>query len=250
MSTGARRPREALPRWQVGLWTLTAVIAVTSLIVLLEALRHDHPAAGPLTPEIASDVDPLRDEVVCELPGGREGEEREEQTALPALPEEVTSNDLYDCPQSWDERRVRYVGEVVGGLLSRGEVVWTQVNDDVYGDQGAPLPTHRDFRGGNAGVGVLLPAADAAAIRWVGGPGQHGDVVVVTGVFHRVDESSGEVAVIIAEQASVLRAGRELTVPPAPGRSIVAVVFALLALGLTWLERSRRDQRGGGGGRL
>lgn len=241
MSRGLEQPTR---RRVVGAWVLVTVVAAVGVVALADWLRHDHPAAGPAFPEIVQEgVDPLREEVVCELPEGREGTDREEAMTEPALPVEVTSNELYDCPQSWDGRQVRYVGEVVGALLPREGTVWAQLNDDVYGDVGAPLPTHRDFRGGNAGVGVLLDTAAAAQVRWIGGPGRHGDVVEVVGEFHRVHEPTGEVAVIRASAAVVLREGGTLAIPSSPARPWVASVAAVLALGAVVLERRVRRLR-------
>lgn len=227
----------------VGGFAVLAIVFVVGLVAMADWLRHDHPAAGPLTPETGEGPDPLREEVECDLEQGREGADREEAMSEPALPVEVTSNELYDCPQTWDGRSVRYTGEVVGALLQRGEHTWTQLNDDVYADAGAPLPTHRDFRGGNAGVGVRMPTGMAEQVEWIGGPGRHGDVLEVVGTFHRVHEDSGEVAVIVVEDSRMVAAGRELDLPDSPARKWVASLAALVALGVVVVERRVRDRR-------
>jgi len=224
----------------VAAWALVGVVAITGLVGLAEALRLDHPPAGPQTPEVDEGPDPLRDEVVCDLAAPREGEDREVAAAEPELPSEVTSNELYDCPGTWDGRRVRYTGEAVGALLERRDRVWLQLNDDAYAASIGPLPTHRDFRGGNAGVGVHAPPALAARVGTVGGPEARGDLVEVVGIFRRVDPATGEVAVLEVEQLEVVRAGGPLETPSAPARAWVAVLAAVVALGLTVAERRRR----------
>jgi hypothetical protein len=233
------------PRRLVALWALVALLALWGLVAGAGALRQDHPATGPLTPEAALPADapdPLRDAVDCPVPPGREGQQRPAPAAGPDAAVSVTSNELHDCPATFDGRVVRYDGEVVGALLDRGDGVWVQLNDDVYADQAAPLPTHRDFRGGNAGLGVLLPADAAADIAWVGGPGRHGDLLEVVGRFHRVDAETGEVAIIRAEQVTVVRDGRPLQVPPSPARRVTAVVAAVVALGVVVAERRLRSR--------
>lgn len=227
----------------VGAFTLLALLGVCGLVGLAHLLRLDHPATGPLTPELPAEFDSLRDEVVCPVEQGREGEPREEVIVEPVLPMEITSNDLYDCPQTWDGRRVLYTGEVIGALLDRGEEVWTQLNDDVYGDQGAPLPTHRDFRGGNAGIGVLLTQQMADQVRWIGGPARHGDVMEIIGEFVRVDQPTGEVTIIRAEQARVVTSGRTLVIPTSRMRPIFAAIAGVAALGMVLLERQVRRRR-------
>ncbi len=226
----------------VAAWALVGVVAITGLVGLAEALRLDHPPAGPQTPEVDEGPDPLRDEVVCDLAAPREGEDREVAAAEPELPSEVTSNELYDCPGTWDGRRVRYTGEAVGALLERRDRVWLQLNDDAYAASIGPLPTHRDFRGGNAGVGVHAPPALAARVDTVGGPEARGDLVEVVGIFRRVDPATGEVAVLEVEQLEVVRPGGPLEVPPAPARAWVAVLAAVLALVVTAIERRRRTR--------
>lgn len=226
----------------VALWVLVALAGVAGLVGLGEALRHDHPAAGAQTPELTEEIDPLREDVPCELPAGREGAERPVVVAAPELPQMVTSNELYDCPSTWDGRRVRYVGEVVGAVLERRDGAWVQLNDDVYADGVGPLPTHRDFRGGNAGVGVRLTRDQAARIDNVGGATQRGDLLEVVAEFRRVDPETAEVAILHVETMRILRRGEPFEIPEAPGRAAVAMVAAAGALAIVVIERRRRER--------
>lgn len=219
------------------------VLLIAGLVGMAELLRQDHPSTSPLAPVVEGEVDYLREEVVCPLAEGREGEEREAALIDPELTPEVNSNQLYDCPQTWDGRRIRYTGEVVGALLARDDAVWAQLNDDVYAEAGSPLPTHRDFRGGNAGIGVLLAPDMAASVTWIGGPARHGDVMEVIGRFQRVDNATGEVAILRAEQAQVVRDGREVEIPVSQARPVIAILAALMALAVTVAERRARTQR-------
>lgn len=224
-------------RWKVlaSLALLVAVIA--GIVAMSEALRYPHPTDAAVTapgaqPEPASDP---RTVVDCGDPLPREGQERE--TEAPSnISRRVTSSRLYDCPQQYDGARVHYRGEVVGAVLRRDGGAWVQLNDDIYSQASGPLPAHRDYRGGNAGVGVFISPEMAASISAVGGPTMRGDVLDVVGVFHRVDKASNEVAVIRSITAT-RTAGEPLQRPMLPARRAVAIGIGLLMLVVLVLER-------------
>ncbi len=155
----------------------------------------------------------------------------------------VTSSQLYDCPQSFDGMRVRYRGEVIGAVLHRDGGAWVQLNDDVYGETLGPLPSHRDYRGGNAGIGVFIPAAVAEDITHVGGPQTRGDVVEVVGAYNRVDAVSVESSIIRAEQGSIVIPGQPFADPLLPERRPVAAALVIFAAAMTAGERFVRRRR-------
>lgn len=227
------------------MWTAVALLAVVGLIALtswlrLEAPTPEDPGPAGATAGVTSDddaVDPLRDEVSCPpaLDDNEVGRSRR--------PLAITSTQLYDCPRSYDGRIVRYTGEVVGGLLERRHGVWAQLNDDAYGMQTGPLPTHRDFRGSNSGVGVLLPPGAGQAVQWIGGPGRRGDVLEVIGRFHRTDRETGEVAIIRADELRLVQRGEAIEAGGTTRRPVVASIAAVLALLAVVLERRVRARR-------
>jgi hypothetical protein len=240
-SRRTRRPRLArtplerpVPRWAAIAVLLAGALAVAGLSATVTLLGHPAPGGAPVTaPEPEADPGAA---TTCpdaaDLASGGE----------PAL---VDSNLLYDCPASFDGMRVSYTGEAVGALLRRRAGVWLQLNDDVYAGDLGPLPAHQDFRGGNAGVGVLAPHAIAEEIAFVGGPRARGDLVEVTGTFLRLDPDSREVAVIRAERARVLEPGRPLERARFLDRRVAAYGAGLVALLLTAIERvvARRRRR-------
>lgn len=207
---------------------IALLIVIAAMIGLAESLRHP-PPIEPGVPEAQLPGSDPRDELVC-------------PERLGAGPVTVTSNELFDCPSAFDGRLVRYRGEVVGALLPRAEGTWAQLNDDVYAELAGPLPGHRDYRGGNAGVGVLLPPDLAAAVSVIGGPQTRGDVFEIVGVFHRVD-ASGEVAVIRARDGQLVTAGGSLADRTLPDRRVAALIAAVIALSLVLAERRARAQR-------
>lgn len=229
----AHRP---VPRRRTALASaLALLVLLTGMLWLVGLLRHPFPDGGAVLPPQAADP---REEVVCPDPQPLEGGERDEARAAPGQPAtEITSNDLYDCPETWHGRRVRYRGEAVGAVLHRRGGAWVQLNDDAYAGDAGPLPAHRDFRGGNAGVGVLLPTGVAERIEHVGGPQWHGDTVEVVGTFQRIEPVSREVAVIVADSGEIVAPGSPIARPLLGDRAVAAVVLALLAAGLVVAER-------------
>lgn len=234
MSDVRTRP---VARGRVLLASLLIVGGLAGIVTLAELLRHPLPDTAPGGPPADEPAGDPRAEVTCDEPVPREGQERSDEDAASASRQFVRSNELYDCPQQFDGRRVRYRGEVVGAILRRADGAWVQLNDDVYADALGPLPAHRDFRGGNAGVGVFVSHQVADAIDAIGGPGERGDILEISGVFHRVDPATAEVAIIRSSEASVSAAGEPLVDPALADRRAAAILFLLLAAGLTVAER-------------
>ncbi len=231
MTTAPRR--RPIPRPTVALGALSLLALLGAVVGVGELLRHPpSPTASEETQLAGSDP---RTPLSCPEPQPREGQERD-TTDDTLRPVRVTSNELFDCPQTYDGQRVLYRGEVVGALLERGTGVWTQLNDDVYAEGLGPLPAHRDYRGGNAGVGVLLPAPLAREVAFVGGPQTRGDVLEIRGIFHRVDPA-GEVAVIRADTGEVAVRGRPYVDPPLRDRRIAALLAMVAGVALFWAER-------------
>lgn len=225
--------RRPIPKRNVAVAAAGLLILFGAVVAAAEWLRHPPPQRSTAETELEGS-DP-RDELLCPEPPPREGQERDEGVAL-RTPVQVSSNDLYDCPQAFDGRTVVYRGEVVGALLARDDGVWTQLNDDVYAELLGPLPAHRDYRGGNAGVGVRLPSASADQISFIGGPQTRGDVLEVRGVFRRVDRT-GEVAVIHVDEVALVVDGQSNPDPPLGDRRVAGIAAIVLAVALTIAER-------------
>lgn len=231
-----REPRRPVARWRILLVLLASVAALFAMGALTELLRHPAPGGGPIVPE--DEADP-RAEVTCPEPEPREGRAREEVDFSSIV--RVGSDALYDCPQTYDDSIVRYRGEVVGAVLRRRDGAWVQLNDDIYAGDAGPLPSHRDFRGGNGGVGVFISAELADEITFVGGPSSHGDVLEVVGLFHRVDPIAGEVTVIRAQDGRLTAPGRPFEDVPLRDRRLLALLLAPIAVGaIIWERRTAR----------
>jgi hypothetical protein len=233
---------QPVSRWKVLAGALAMAAAIALIVVVTEALRYPHPTDAAVTaPEGLEEPgsDP-RDPIECEDPIPREGQVRRTDGGDQRL-RRVTSSELYDCPQTFDGSLVRYRGEVIGGVLGRNEGAWVHLNDDIYAGDTGPLPAHRDFRGGNGGLGVFIPHELADQITHVGGPRTRGDIVEVVGVFHRVDPATGEVAILRAANGTVT-AGSPLERPLVPARRAVALGLLGVMLVTVIAERVRRPR--------
>lgn len=188
-----------------------------------------------------------RDEQLPELGApAQEGQDDICPAALgPAMgePVAVTADELIECPATFDGVIVSYRGEAVRAILRRGPRSWVHLNDDPYALQLGPLYDHRTTVGGNSGIPVSVPTPVADTIAYVGGPRHQGDVLQVTGVFHRADPRDGGGPTIQADAARITRTGRRVDRSVDTARLLTATVIALAALGAAVLAHTRSPTR-------
>ena len=228
--TGPRRPPSRLVSL---LGVLAVALLLIGLLQVANLMRHPMPDDMPPVPELDADAADPRTEIDCPDPP-QEAADDETRAATPPL---MTSNELLDCPRSWDGQTIRYRGEAVGAVLQRADGAWVQLNDDIYAQTRGPLPTHRDYAGGNAGLGAFIPLELAERIGRVGGPRFRGDVLEIEGQFRRVDGERREAAVIVAHTGIVAGEGRPIEDPVLPERRVIALVLVLLAAATVTGER-------------
>ena len=155
--------------------------------------------------------------------------------------ERVSSTQVHQCPEAFDQVAVTYVGEVVGELLPRSGGVWAQVNDDAYALEVGPLVGHRERAGFNTGLSVWLPDGLHEDIEGVGRPGRRGDVILVEGTLHRTDDDDGGGLTVRAETLDVLAVTEEVEDPLHLVQAGAAALLASLALGaVVWARRVRQ----------
>lgn len=219
------------------LGALLLLAYVIVVVAVSEHLRHPLPVEGvPLELLEHHATDP-RAPPDCPEPPPREGDPPDAPVLGPrdTPSTTVTSDDLVDCPAFYDGHLVRYRGEVVGAIMIRDRRAWLQINDDIYADAG-PVPTHAEFLGGNAGIGVLLPVSATRGIERIGGPHTQGDVVEVVGRFQRIDDETREVAVIRASTLEVIQSGADVRLPLQTDRLVAALLLVPLAGGAIALQ--------------
>jgi hypothetical protein len=156
---------------------------------------------------------------------------------------EVSTADLLEDWEALDGREVIFKGEAIGDVMRRGDYAWVTVNDDFYSRE-ARLEAG-ELRGGNSGIGVWLPLAEAEKIRTLGRYGTVGDFVEVRGVFNATCLEHGGDFDIHAYSLTVIDTGRPVDTSPDYGKFFAAFFAAVFLVGtLTpFLRRRAREMR-------
>jgi hypothetical protein len=145
-------------------------------------------------------------------------------------PEVVAADELLECPSTYDGALVTFEGEAVRAVLRRGERAWLHLNDDRYALELGPLHEHRTTVGGNSGLPVSVPTTVAENVRFVGDARHSGDILSVTGIFHRADPADGGGPTIQARTARITQKGRAIARPVDRVRAVTATALAIAAL--------------------
>ena len=213
---------------QATLGGLSLLLAAAAVIAALGQLveRDEQP------PALSAPAQDDQDGVCPSLPGPATGQ-----------PIVVTADDLIECPTTFDGANVNYRGEAVRAILRRGPRSWVHLNDDPYALELGPLFDHRTTVGGNSGIPVSIATSIADTIASVGGPRHRGDILEVTGVFHRADPNDGGGPAIQADSTRITRVGGRVERPVDNARLLTASVIATIALGTTVLAHARSPDR-------
>ena len=81
--------------------------------------------------------------------------------------EAISSTELIQSPQEYDQKEVVYEGEVIGEIMHRRQGVWVNIND------------------GQNSIGVWLPPELTTVIEHRGSYKAKGDILQVKGIFNR-----------------------------------------------------------------
>jgi len=153
----------------------------------------------------------------------------------------VSSEELIENSDYYNQRKVVYTGEVIGDVLDRGEYSWITVNDDDYGRK--PVREYQELKGGNTGMGVYCRSDMLEEVTYLGSYRTAGDLIKVTGVFYKASPQHGGDTMIEAEEISVIHKGWRVKAKRGFAMEVVALILlvvAALALGAVWLRKSRR----------
>ncbi|MCU0651388.1 MAG: DNA-binding protein [Candidatus Omnitrophica bacterium] len=104
----------------------------------------------------------------------------------------ISSSELIRNAKSYDGKMVVYAGEVIGDVMPRGRYAWININD------------------GNNAIGIWVSRAVAKSIFYTGSYRAKGDVVEVSGIFHRACPEHGGDLDIHAQLLRKVTSGRVL----------------------------------------
>jgi hypothetical protein len=228
--------RSAAPRTR---WPLLATLGLlAAMLVGVIALEAAAPRVERSAPAVTGIPAPVLDEPV---PCTRADEQAGIDTLRDQLDPDgrITSELVYACPRLFDGLRVRYVGEVVGDVLTRTGGAWVLANDDPYALEIGPLGAHRELRGFNSGLSVWLPDGLHEDLGAPGRFGRRGDVVLVDGVLLRTDPADGGGITLRATSLEVLAPSQAVAEPLNRALAASAAVMLFLALGAMLIARRR-----------
>ena len=129
----------------------------------------------------------------------------------------VGSVDLLNNTFSYDNKQIIYVGEVVG-IMKRGNFAWVNVHDGSYA------------------IGVWTPVDYIKDIKMTGDYDHKGDIIEVTGTFHRADTEHGGDLDIHASSIKIIEKGYEVKHYISVAKIIFAVLLGLLVILLVWIN--------------
>lgn len=150
------------------------------------------------------------------------------------------AGELIDCPDVYDGRTVRYVGEVIEAIFPLGDRAVVVVNDDPYALESGPLPEARTALGGNSGISVILPAGLADRLSHLGSYRERGDLVRVRGSYDSASDLLGGEPAIVAERGVIEEEGYVLSHRLDARTLLAAIVAASTAAAAAWGARRRR----------
>lgn len=124
----------------------------------------------------------------------------------------ISSTELINNAKRYDTKVVTYQGEVVGDIMIRGEHAWLSVNDNV-----------------NA-LGAWTTKASLKEIKYIGNYWKKGDVIEVTGIFHRSCPEHGGDLDIHAQRIVKIRAGSLSSQPINKTKVSVAISLSIVVM--------------------
>jgi hypothetical protein len=113
-----------------------------------------------------------------------------------AYAQPISSTDLINNSKQYDGKVVDYRGEVIGDIMMRGQHAWININD------------------GQNAIGIWAAGILIKEITYKGNYSFHGDVVEITGIFHRsCPEHGGDLDIHAQTMRKVISGGQNFENP-------------------------------------
>ncbi|MCK9614171.1 MAG: DNA-binding protein [Candidatus Omnitrophica bacterium] len=128
----------------------------------------------------------------------------------------MVSLDLLNNTKKYDGKKVLYKGEVVGDIMMRADHVWLHVND------------------GNIAIGIWASNALTKNISYAGDYQKRGDIVEVSGTFHRSCAEHGGDLDIHADIIKIITSGA-IVIKPINNKKIYLGVGLLIIVLLLYV---------------
>jgi hypothetical protein len=132
----------------------------------------------------------------------------------------LTSDQIINQAKEMDGKSIQYEGEIIGDVLSRGEFAWLSITD-----------------GANA-LAVYLPTSEIPEDLVIGRYATRGDLVTITGDFHRACAEHGGDMDIHGETLVLIKSGFSVPVQTSTKFSVLTGSVFLCALtGLFYIKK-------------
>ncbi|MEW6100949.1 MAG: DNA-binding protein [Candidatus Omnitrophota bacterium] len=134
-------------------------------------------------------------------------------TAKIAVAQSLSSSELINNAKQYDGKTVVFEGEVIGDIMQRGEYAWV------------------NLYGGESAIGIWINSSLTKDILYTGSYKAKGDLLEVTGIFHRACAEHGGDLDIHAAALRKIAPGRNISHKINPAKRN----WALLGLGVVLL---------------
>ncbi|MEW6170070.1 MAG: DNA-binding protein [Candidatus Omnitrophota bacterium] len=135
----------------------------------------------------------------------------------------ISSVDLINNAKQYDGKVVSYQGEVIGDVMVRGNFAWVNLND------------------GNNAIGIWLEKNYTKDILYTGSYKEKGDLIEITGIFHRACLEHGGDLDIHAQGIKILQRGKPLIHRLNPGKRnfaiLLGVILCLILIFRRWKKK-------------
>lgn len=129
-----------------------------------------------------------------------------------------TSLELINNAKQYDGKVVNYKGEVIGDIMIRGDYAWLHVNDGIIA------------------IGIWAPKTMVQDIRYAGDYHIKGDIVEVSGTFHRSCLEHGGDLDVHASEIKKITPG-SLIIQPINRRKVYVGIYSLVLVLLFYALR-------------
>lgn len=123
-----------------------------------------------------------------------------------------TSLELINNAKQYDNKIITYKGEVIGDLMVRGDHAWLHVNDGIIA------------------IGIWVPKTMVQDIRNAGDYHRKGDILEVSGIFHRSCLEHGGDLDIHASEIKKTTSGGQVIQPISRNKIYIGIYSLILVL--------------------
>lgn len=124
----------------------------------------------------------------------------------------LSSDTLIDQSNKLDGQTVRFRGEIVGDIMTRGDHCWINVND------------------GSQAIGIYGLTEMVKSVKFVGDYKHTGDTVEVSGEFHKSCPQHGGELDIHVERLRIIQTGKNRGHPIMASKMYLAIILFLCTL--------------------